>query len=131
MATFLWEGKTAQGKVLRGEIEAPNLEAVFGVLRERRIRPIPERVREKGAGLEKEIKFPGLGDKVKPRDLSVFAAIGIVVTAFTPSSTPRDHLDQAKRPFGAPPLAPAPSITTFLPRVFTRAAQRTRAFNSS
>jgi type IV pilus assembly protein PilC len=72
MATFLWEGKTAQGKVLRGEIEAPNLEAVFGVLRERRIRPIPERVREKGAGLEKEIKFPGLGDKVKPRDLSVF-----------------------------------------------------------
>ena len=72
MATFLWEGKTAQGKVLRGEIEAPNLEAVFGVLRERRIRPIPERIREKGAGLEKEIKFPGLGDKVKPRDLSVF-----------------------------------------------------------
>ena len=29
MSTFLWEGKTAQGKVLRGEIEAPNLEAVF------------------------------------------------------------------------------------------------------
>jgi type IV pilus assembly protein PilC len=72
MATFVWEGKTAQGKALRGEIEAPNLEAVFGILRERRIRPIPERVREKGSGLEKELKFPGFGEKVKPRDLSVF-----------------------------------------------------------
>jgi type IV pilus assembly protein PilC len=72
MPTFLWEGKTAQGKVLKGQIEAPNLEAVFAVLRERRIRPVPTRVREKGTGLEKELKIPGLRAKVKPRDLSVF-----------------------------------------------------------
>src|ERR1043166_7969400 len=72
MPIFLWEGKTAQGKVLKGELEAPNLEAVFAVLRERRIRPVPARIREKGVGLEKELKVPGLGAKVKARELSVF-----------------------------------------------------------
>jgi type IV pilus assembly protein PilC len=72
MPTFLWEGKTAQGRVLRGEVEAPNLEAVFTVLRDRRIRPVPNRIREKGKGLEKEISIPGFGEKVKARDVSLF-----------------------------------------------------------
>jgi type IV pilus assembly protein PilC len=71
MPTFVWEGKTAQGKVLKGEVEAPNLDAVFTVLRNRRIRPTPARVREKGTGLSKEITIPGLGEKIKPRDVSV------------------------------------------------------------
>jgi type IV pilus assembly protein PilC len=72
MAIFLWEGKTAQGRVLKGEIEASNLEAVFAILRDRRIRPIPNRIREKGRGLATEIKIPGFGEKLKARDLSVF-----------------------------------------------------------
>ena len=72
MPTFLWEGKTAQGRVLRGEVEAPSLEAVFTVLRDRRIRPVPNRIREKGKGLEKEISIPGFGEKVKARDVSLF-----------------------------------------------------------
>lgn len=72
MAIFLWEGKTAQGRVMKGELEAPNPEAVFTVLRERRIRPIPSRIREKGKGLEKEITIPGFGEKVKPKDVSLF-----------------------------------------------------------
>ncbi|HSE89455.1 MAG TPA: type II secretion system F family protein [Candidatus Binatia bacterium] len=72
MAIFLWEGKTAQGRVLKGEIEAANLEAVFAILRDRRIRPIPNRIREKGRGLDTEIKIPGFGEKLKARDLSVF-----------------------------------------------------------
>jgi len=72
MAIFLWEGKTAQGRVLNGEIEASNLEAVFAILRDRRIRPIPNRIREKGRGLDAEIKIPGFGEKLKARDLSVF-----------------------------------------------------------
>jgi type IV pilus assembly protein PilC len=72
MATFLWEGKTAQGRVLKGEVEAPNLEAVFAVLRDRRIRPIPNKIREKDKGLEKEITIPGFGEKVKAKDLSLF-----------------------------------------------------------
>ncbi len=72
MATFLWEGKTAQGRMMKGELEAPNPETVFAVLRERRIRPIPSRIREKGKGLEKEITLPGFGEKVKPKDVSLF-----------------------------------------------------------
>ena len=72
MPIFLWEGKTAQGRVLKGEIEATNLEAVFAILRDRRIRPIPNRIREKGRGLDKEINIHGFGEKVKDRDLSVF-----------------------------------------------------------
>jgi type IV pilus assembly protein PilC len=72
MAIFLWEGKTAQGRVLKGELEASNLEAVFAILRDRRIRPIPNRIREKGRGWDAEIKIPGFGEKLKARDLSVF-----------------------------------------------------------
>ena len=49
-----------------------NLEAVFAILRDRRIRPIPNRIREKGRGLDAEIKIPGFGEKIKARDLSVF-----------------------------------------------------------
>jgi type IV pilus assembly protein PilC len=72
MPIFLWEGRTAQGRVLKGEIEASNLEAVFAILRDRRIRPTPNRIREKGRGLDKEISIPGLGERLKARDLSVF-----------------------------------------------------------
>jgi type IV pilus assembly protein PilC len=72
MTTFAWEGKTAQGKLLKGELEAPNAEAVLAVLRDRRIRPIPNRIREKGKGLEKEITIPGFGEKVRPKDVSLF-----------------------------------------------------------
>ena len=72
MPTFMWEGKTAQGRVLKGEIEAPSLEAVFGILRDRRIRPVANRIREKGKGFDKEITIPGFAEKVKARDLSVF-----------------------------------------------------------
>ena len=72
MPIFVWEGKTSQGKVMKGELEAPSVDAVFALLRDRRIRPIPARIHEKGTGMEKEIKIPGLGEKVKPRDVSVF-----------------------------------------------------------
>jgi type IV pilus assembly protein PilC len=72
MAIFVWEGKTAQGKVVKGDnLEAPNLEAALARLREQRIRPIPNRVREKGKGLEKEISIPGFGDSVKTKDVSL------------------------------------------------------------
>ena len=72
MPTFLWEGKTAQGKAMKGELEAPSLEAVFALLRDRRIRPAPSRIREKGTGLERELSIPGLGEKVKPKEVSLF-----------------------------------------------------------
>ena len=72
MPTFLWEGKTAQGKAMKGELEALNLEAVVALLRDRRIRPVASRIREKGAGLEKEFTIPGFGEKVKPKEVSLF-----------------------------------------------------------
>jgi type IV pilus assembly protein PilC len=72
MATFVWEGRTAQGRVVKGDsLEAPNLEAALARLREQRIRPIPSRVKEKGKGLEKEISIPGFGDKVTTKDISL------------------------------------------------------------
>ncbi|HEU4344184.1 MAG TPA: type II secretion system F family protein [Candidatus Binatia bacterium] len=72
MPIFLWEGKTAQGRVLKGELEAPSPEAVFTILRDRRIRPVPNRIHEKNKGLSKEITIPGFGEKVRPRDISLF-----------------------------------------------------------
>lgn len=57
---------------MKGELEAPSVDAVFAILRERRIRPMPARIHEKGTGMEKELKIPGFGESVKPRDVSVF-----------------------------------------------------------
>jgi type IV pilus assembly protein PilC len=72
MPTFVWEGKTAQGKVLKGEMEALSQQVVLSRLRTQRIQPIPTRVREKGKGLDKELTLPGFGAKVKPRDVMIF-----------------------------------------------------------
>lgn len=72
MAIFVWEGRTAQGRVVKGDsLEAPNLDAALARLREQRIRPIASRVKEKGKGLEKEISIPGFGDKVTTKDISL------------------------------------------------------------
>jgi type IV pilus assembly protein PilC len=72
MPVFVWEGKTVQGKLLKGEMEAASPAAVLVRLRTQRIQPVPGRVREKGKGLEREIRIPGLGGKVKLRDVSIF-----------------------------------------------------------
>ncbi|MGH7771296.1 MAG: type II secretion system F family protein [Candidatus Binatia bacterium] len=72
MPVFVWEGRTAQGMVLKGELEASSQEAVFAHLRSRRISPIPARVREKGKGLERELTIPGFGGKIKPYDVMIF-----------------------------------------------------------
>jgi type IV pilus assembly protein PilC len=72
MAIFVWEGRTAQGKIVKGDsLDAPNLEAALARLREQRIRPIPNKVREKGKGLDKEISIPGFGEKVSTKDVSL------------------------------------------------------------
>jgi type IV pilus assembly protein PilC len=72
MPIFVWEGKTAQGRVVKGDsLEAPTLDAALARLREQRIRPIPNRVREKGKGLDREITIPGFGESVKTKDVSL------------------------------------------------------------
>jgi type IV pilus assembly protein PilC len=72
MPVFVWEGKTAQGKVMKGEMEALNQQAVLTRLRSQRIQPIPTRVREKGKGLDREITLPGFQAKIKPHDVMIF-----------------------------------------------------------
>ena len=69
---YQWEGRTAQGKVLKGEMEAATLEAVFARLRSQRIQPNPAQVKEKGKGLSKEINIPGFGPTVKAYDVMIF-----------------------------------------------------------
>lgn len=72
MAIFRWQGMSPQGQTLRGEMEATSRDAVISRLRSQRIRPLPERIREKGTGLDREIKIPGFGEKVKAKDVVIF-----------------------------------------------------------
>ncbi|MCS6927464.1 MAG: type II secretion system F family protein, partial [Candidatus Binatia bacterium] len=72
MAIFRWQGIGPQGQTLQGEMEAASRDAVISRLRSQRIRPLPERIREKGKGLDREITLPGFGEKVKAKDVVVF-----------------------------------------------------------
>ena len=57
---------------MRGEMEASTRDAVIVRLRTQRIQPKPNRIREKGKGLDRQITIPGFGDNVKTRDLVIF-----------------------------------------------------------
>jgi type IV pilus assembly protein PilC len=69
---FKWEGISPRGEVLRGEMEAPSRDAVITRLRSQRIQPVPAKIRQRGSGLDKDFQIPGLGDKVKTRDVVIF-----------------------------------------------------------
>lgn len=72
MPVFIWEGKDASGKKVSGEMEAKDLQAVFNVLKGQRVTPAANKIREKGKGLEMEIKIPGFGPKLKSKDTVIF-----------------------------------------------------------
>ncbi|NLF25526.1 MAG: type II secretion system F family protein [Deltaproteobacteria bacterium] len=72
MPVYLWEGTDATGKKLSGEIEAKNVQAVFNHLKNQRVIPNAKKIREKGKGLEMEIKIPGFGPKVQTNDVVIF-----------------------------------------------------------
>ncbi len=72
MAVFRWQGVSPRGEVLAGEMEAPTREAVLVRLRSQRIQPLPEKIREKGKGLDRELTIPGFSDSVRGRDIVVF-----------------------------------------------------------
>ena len=72
MPVYLWEGKNASGKKVSGEIEAKNVQAVFNHLKNQRVVPNAKKIREKGKGLEMEIKIPGFGPKVHTKDVVIF-----------------------------------------------------------
>lgn len=72
MSVYVWEGKTTDGRRVRGEMEASNTQAVFNALRAQRIVPNSKKIREKGSGLDREINIPFLKAKPKPKDMVVF-----------------------------------------------------------
>jgi len=95
MPVFVWEGKTAQGKLLKGEMEAANQATVLARLRTQRIQPIPARVREKGKGLERELTIPGFGPKIHPHDLMLFTRqFAVIIDAGLPIVQGLDVLSQ-------------------------------------
>ncbi|PLX85721.1 MAG: pilus assembly protein PilC [Desulfuromonas sp.] len=70
MAKYSWEGKTRSGEVQKGEVEAPNEAVVTATLRRQGI--MPSKIKERGKGLDVEIKIPGFKPKVSTKDLVVF-----------------------------------------------------------
>ena len=72
MAMFRWQGIGPGGETLQGEMEATTPAAVITRLRTQRIRPLPNRIQQKGKGLDREIKIPGFGEKVKAKDVVIF-----------------------------------------------------------
>lgn len=72
MAVYKWAGVSPKGETLKGEMEATSREAVIIRLRTQRLQPIPAQIKEKGKGLEYEIKLPTFGAAVKGRDIVVF-----------------------------------------------------------
>ena len=69
MAKFSWEGKNRAGQVQKGEMEAPNEAAVNA---QRRNGIMPTKVKERGKGLDVELKIPGFAPKITTKDLVVF-----------------------------------------------------------
>ena len=70
--TFEYTLRDPKGKAIKGRIEATNEAAVAQRLRTMGIAPLSIRQVET-TGLNREIKIPGLGDKIKTKDLSIMA----------------------------------------------------------
>src|SRR5881409_1481915 len=72
MAVYHWQGVSPKGETLKGEMEATSREAVIIRLRTQRIQPNTARIKEKGKGLDFEIRMPAIGSEVKTRDIVIF-----------------------------------------------------------
>ncbi|KGM17057.1 hypothetical protein N867_10745, partial [Actinotalea fermentans ATCC 43279 = JCM 9966 = DSM 3133] len=70
--TFEYAVRDKSGKVVKGRIEANNAAAVANRLRTMGMAPISVDEVQTGA-LQREIKIPGLSDRIKLRDLSIMA----------------------------------------------------------
>ncbi|NDC36810.1 MAG: type II secretion system F family protein, partial [Proteobacteria bacterium] len=53
-------------------MEARDVQAVFNLLRSQQIVPNAKKIREKGTGLEMEIKVPRLTSPIKGKDVVIF-----------------------------------------------------------
>ncbi len=70
MPKFVWEGRTSSGKIMKGTMEAPNVEAVMAQLRRQNITPFPEKIKEK-KGIDWSMSIT-IGTGVTEKDLVVF-----------------------------------------------------------
>ncbi|MDG5469517.1 type II secretion system F family protein [Deltaproteobacteria bacterium IMCC39524] len=70
MGKFKWEGTTKSGQSMKGQMDAPNAEAVQAQLRRQGISPGD--IKEAGKGFDMEIKIPGFEPKVTTKDIVVF-----------------------------------------------------------
>ena len=71
--TYAYKVRDRAGGVQTGEMEADDQRLVVAKLREMGYVPLSIDAKSGGSGLQKEIKLPGLGGKVKLKDLSVFS----------------------------------------------------------
>lgn len=95
MTTFRWQGIGPRGETLQGEMEASSVEAVMARLRAQRIRPVADRIRERGKGLDKEIKIPGFGGSVKQKEVVIFTRqLGTMIDSGLPIVQSLDILAQ-------------------------------------
>ena len=69
--TYTYEALDAAGKRTKGKVEATTDSAAAAALRAQGVMPL--KLNESGQGLQKELKIPGLGDRVKIKDLAVLA----------------------------------------------------------
>jgi type IV pilus assembly protein PilC len=77
--TFTYHAIDTSGKKAKGTIEAPNEAAATHMLRQRG--EVPLDLIEAGHGLQKELKIPGMGNRIKLKDLAVFARQFATMTA--------------------------------------------------
>ncbi|MCC6501768.1 MAG: type II secretion system F family protein [Deltaproteobacteria bacterium] len=72
MPTFVYSGKTASGELRRGEVQAGSIGQATAALRRQQI--LPSSIKKKGAAIAlPSIKIPGMGEKVKTKDLVIFS----------------------------------------------------------
>jgi type IV pilus assembly protein PilC len=71
-STFMYRVRDKGGRLLEGTLEADNTGLVASKLREMGYYPISIEARPSG-GLQTELHIPGLGRRVKTRDIAVFA----------------------------------------------------------
>ena len=85
MAVFRWQGVSPRGEALSGEMEAATRDAVLARLRAQRIQPIPDKIRERGKGLDRDINIPGFGESIKTKDVVIFTRqLGTMIDAGLP-----------------------------------------------
>jgi type IV pilus assembly protein PilC len=77
--TFHYNSIDATGRKSKGTVEAANEAAATHMLRQRG--EVPLEVTLAGQGLNKDLKIPGLGNRVKLKDLAVFARQFATMTA--------------------------------------------------